>query len=170
MECEIFQSLDMGNLPKEWEILPESEHYGEPSPICCFVPWGLIEWHIKGGSEMHEDSGKMSCSVTPRPHRARSSAAQRQNGKFSIVCIVLLSAAAAACVNTLLGNICFHFLCCITQTQCYALRALCGRGVTPPPTEWEIWVDSELTGELFFCPRAPSGLVICLVDLRDALV
>ena len=36
--------------------------------------------------------------------------------------------AAAPCLNTLLGDSCFHFLCCTTQTR-WRLCALCGRGV-----------------------------------------
>ena len=65
------------------EIFPESER-GEPSPMCHFIrgwvreqnirdEWGLwqimpfhysplIEWHIRGGSEMHGNSSKMSRS------------------------------------------------------------------------------------------------------------
>ena len=44
-----------------------------------------------------------------------------KNGKFSIVCTVLYSTASAAlCVNTLLGNNCFHLLHCVMQTVHHA--------------------------------------------------
>ena len=80
------------------------------------------------------NEGYFSALVTPHPHRARSSAAQRKNGKFSIVCTVLLSAATAAlCVNTLLGNSCISIFCTASRrryvTSRAASRALCGRGV-----------------------------------------
>ena len=40
-----------------------------------------------------------------------------KNGNISFVCTVLLSTTAAVlCVNTLLGNSCFHFSRCVRQT------------------------------------------------------
>ncbi len=45
-----------------------------------------------------------------------------KNGK-SIICTVLLSATTAApCVNTLLGNSCFHCMRCVMQTLRYLTR------------------------------------------------
>ncbi len=46
---------------------------------------------------------------------------------FAQCCTALHSAAAAAlCVNTLLGNNCFHLLHCVMQMYRYTLRAVCG--------------------------------------------
>ncbi len=49
-----------------------------------------------------------------------------KHGKISIVCTVLLSGAAASayCVNTFLGNSCFHLLNCVTQTLRYVTRCI----------------------------------------------
>ncbi len=56
----------------------------------------------------------------------------RRSAKNGYLLHYLHSAAAARCVNTLLGNSCFHFLYCIRQTYVTsraASRVLCGRGV-----------------------------------------
>ncbi len=60
--------------------------------------------------------------LTPRPHRARSGAAQRK--KWKIFHCLHCVATAAVCVNTLLDNSCFHFLRCVMQTLRYITRCI----------------------------------------------
>ncbi len=67
--------------------------------------------------------------LTPRPHRARKQhAAQHCVKNGHPLQYLFLHAAAALCMNTPLGNSCFHLLHCVTQTYCCALCTLCTRG------------------------------------------
>ncbi len=78
-----------------------------------FVPRLQFVADLKKSSR-HDSFVKRSrdfCFLTPRPHRARSSAK-----KWKIFHCLHCATAAASCVNTLLGNSCFYFSCCVTQT------------------------------------------------------
>ncbi len=67
-------------------------------------------------STIQRNQLKKAFKLMPRPHRARCSTAQRENGKFS-------------CVNTLLGNSCFHFGTA-SRRRNVTPTSLSGRGVS----------------------------------------
>ncbi len=76
---------------------------------------------------------------SPTQSAQRCSAARKMENcpLFAQYYTVLLSAvAAASCVNTLLGNNCFHLLHCVMQMLCYVTRCC----ITPP-----VWMGGQYT-------------------------